>query len=77
MLEKVCAAVTIVGTFVALWTIKELDLLIFITIPLVIVAVIINLVGIVFLFCEGTILTSARRVKTSPQVGKTLKGTAS
>ena len=78
MLEKVGAAVTIIGTFVALWAIKMMDLPIFIEIPLVIVAVIICLVGIVFLFSEGLILTSDRRKTWSiPQVGKTSKETAS
>jgi hypothetical protein len=77
MLEKLGAFVVIIGTFAALYGIKTLNLPIFITVPLVIVGVIICLVGIVFLFSEGPILTSARRVKTAPQVGKTPKGTAS
>jgi len=67
MLEKVGAAVTIIGIFVALWAIQMMDLPIFIAVPLVIVAVIICLVGIVFLFAEGTILTAAHRVETSPK----------
>jgi hypothetical protein len=69
MLEKVGAAVTIIGTFVALWAIQMMDLLLFIAVPLVIVAVIICLVGIVFLFAEGTILTRDRGGKRTPKVG--------
>jgi len=77
MVEKVGSAVTIIGTIAALWGIKMLNLSVFITAPLAFVGVIICLVGIVFLFSEGPILTSSRRVKTAPQVGKTMKGTAS
>lgn len=66
MLEKVCAAVTIIVTFVALWAIKMMDPPIFIAIPIVFVAVIVCLIGIVFLFTEGRILTSTRRVKAIP-----------
>jgi hypothetical protein len=77
MLEKLGAAVVIVGTFAALYGIKTLNLPIFITVPLVIVGVIICLVGIVFLFSEGPILTSAWRVKATSRVGKTMKETAS
>ncbi len=77
MVEKVAAAVTIAGTFVAMWAIKMMDLPIFITVPLVIVAVIICLIGIVFLFAEGTILPSARRVEKAPKAGETLEETAS
>ena len=76
MLEKLAAAVTIAGTFVALCAIKMMDLPIFITVPLAIVAVIICLVGIVFLFAEGTILTSARRVEKAPIAEETLGETA-
>ena len=76
MLEKVGAAVTIIGTFVALWAIQMMDLPLFIAVPLVIVVVIICLVGIVFLFAEGTILTSAHRDKAALPVGKTMRGTA-
>jgi hypothetical protein len=54
-----------------------MDLPIFITVPLSIVAVIICLIGIVFLFAEGTILPSARRVEKAPKAGETLKETAS
>jgi len=71
MLEKVCAAATIIVTFVALWAIKTMDLPIFIGIPLVFVAVIICLVGIVFLFSEGAVLKSTRRVKTDSRAGET------
>jgi len=71
MLEKVCAAATIIVTFVALWAIKTMDLPIFIGIPLVFVAVIICLVGIVFLFSEGPVLKSTRRVKTDSRAGET------
>ena len=77
MLEKLGGAVAIVATFAALWGINMLNLSIFITVPLAFVGVIICLVGIVFLFSDGPIFTSARRVKTAPQVGKTMKGTAS
>lgn len=77
MVEKLGGAVAIVAIFAALWGIKMLNLSIFITAPLAFVGVIICLVGIVFLFSDGPIFTSARRVKTAPQVGKTMKGTAS
>lgn len=78
MLEKLGAAVTIIVSFVALWTIQMMDLPIFISIPLVFVAVIICLVGIVFLFSEGPVLTSARRKTWSiPQAGQTSKVTTS
>ncbi|MHB9098726.1 MAG: hypothetical protein ACYC5X_13000 [Syntrophales bacterium] len=77
MLEKLGAVVVIVGTFMALWVIKTLNLPVFITVPLAFVCTIICLVGIVFLFSEGPILTSSRRVKMVPQVGKTMKETAS
>jgi len=73
MLEKVGAAVTIGGTFLALWVIQMTNLPLFIAIPLVFVAVIICLVGIVFLFSEGPIFTSTSRVKTDSQVGETLE----
>jgi ABC-type long-subunit fatty acid transport system fused permease/ATPase subunit len=63
MLEKVGAAVTIIVSFVALWTIQMMDLPIFLAIPLVFAAVIICLVGIVFLFAEGSILKEHRRQK--------------
>ena len=43
-----------------------MDLPIFIAIPIVLVVVIVCLVGIVFLFAEGRILTSARRAKAVP-----------
>jgi hypothetical protein len=77
MLEKLGAVVVIVGTFAALYGLKTLNLPVFITVPIVIVAVIICLVGIVFLFSEGPILTSARQAKSIPQVGESAKGTAS
>jgi hypothetical protein len=54
-----------------------LNLPVFITALFAFVGTIICLVGIVFLFSEGMILTSARRVKTAPRVGKTMKETAS
>jgi hypothetical protein len=72
MLEKVCAAITIIVTFVALWAIKMMDLPMFIAIPVVFVAVIACLVGIVFLFAEGRILTSARRAKAVPDAEDSL-----
>ncbi len=77
MVEKVGAAVTIIGTIAALWGIKMLNLPVFITALFAFVGTIICLVGIVFLFSDGPIFTSARRVKTAPQVGKTMKETAS
>jgi hypothetical protein len=77
MLEKLGGFVAIVATFAALWGIKMLNLPVFITALFAFVGTIICLVGIVFLFSEGTILTSARRVKTAPRVGKTMKATAS
>ena len=77
MLEKLGAVVVIVGTFMALWGIRTLNLPIFFTVLLAFVCTIICLVGIVFLFSEGPILTSSRRVKTAPKVGKAMKETAS
>ena len=77
MLEKVAGAVTIAGTFVAVWVIKMMDLPIFITVPLIFVDVIICIIGIVFLCSEGTILPSARRVEKAPKAGETLKEKAS
>ena len=77
MLEKLGAAVVIVGTFTALWGIKTLNLPVFIIVLLAFVCTIVCLVGIVFLFSEGPILTSSRRVKMVPHTGKTMKETAS
>ncbi|MDO9228274.1 MAG: hypothetical protein Q7U03_01790 [Syntrophales bacterium] len=78
MVEKLGAAVVIVATVAALGVIKMLNLPVFVTALFAFVGVIICLVGIVFVFSEGTILTSARRqAKSIPQVGKTLKETAS
>lgn len=77
MLEKLGAVVVIVGTFTALWVIKTLNLPVFITIPLAFVGAIICLVGIVFLFSEGPILKSSRRVKVVPQTAKAVKETVS
>lgn len=77
MLEKLGGAVAMVVSIAAMAGLKMLNLPVFITAFLVFVCVMIYLVGIVFVFSEGTILTSARRVKTAPQVGKTLKETAS
>ena len=60
MVEKLGAAVAIVGTLAVLWVIKTLNLPVF-TALFAIVCVTIYLVCIVFLFSEGKILTSARR----------------
>jgi len=77
MLEKLGGVVAIVASMAAMAGLSRLNLPIFINIPLVFVCVMIYLGGVVFLFSEGPIFTSARRVKMAPQVGKTLQETAS
>jgi len=62
----VCAGIS------KLWAIKMMDLPIFISLPVVFVAVIVCLIGIVFLFAEGGILTSARRAKAVPDAEDSL-----
>jgi len=76
MLEKMGAVVVMVATCLALWWIQEMNLPVFIAVPLVIVGAMTYLVGVVFLFAEETILTSARRVETAPQVEETLEEAA-
>lgn len=77
MLEKLGGTAAMIGSIAAMAGLTMLNLPVFITALLVFVCVMIYLGGIVFLFSEGTILTSARRVKMAPQVGKTLQETAS
>ena len=69
MLEKLGGVVAMVASMAAMAGLSRLNLPIFINIPLVFVCVMIYLVGVVFLFSEGPILTSARRVKTAPKAG--------
>ena len=78
MLEKLGGVDAMVASVAAMAGLSRLNLPIFINIPLVFVCVMIYLGGVVFLFSEGPIFTSARRqAKSIPQVGKTSKGTAS
>ena len=77
MLEKLGGVVAMVASMAAMAGLSRLNLPVFINIPLVFVGVMIYLGGVVFLFSEGPIFTSAHRVKTAPRAGKTMKETAS
>jgi hypothetical protein len=78
MLEKVGAFVVMVATCFALYWIREMKLPLFITIPIVFAGAIIYLVGVVFLFAEGTILSSAHQSpkEIDPRIEKNLKEAA-
>lgn len=67
-----------VATCFALYWIREMKLPLFITIPIVFAGAIIYLVGVVFLFAEGTILTSAHQPQkeTDPRIEENLKEAA-
>jgi len=78
MLEKLGGVVAIVVAFVVLWLISTFQPPIFVQIICAFVGALICLIGIVIVFSEGPIFTSARRqAKSIPQVGETSKGTAS
>jgi apolipoprotein N-acyltransferase len=68
MLEKIGAFFVMVATFFVLYWISELHLPLYITIFAVLVGTFTYLIGVVFLFAEGTILTSARRAKQQAEV---------
>ncbi|TSA45168.1 MAG: hypothetical protein D4R56_05955 [Deltaproteobacteria bacterium] len=76
MLEKLLGAVIIIVAFVVLWLISAFQPPIFVQIICAFAGAIVCLIGIVIVFSEGPVFfTAARRVKTSPQVGETAKGT--
>jgi len=78
MLEKLGGFVTIVIAFVALWLISVFKPPTFVQIICAFVGAFVCLIGIVIVFSEGPIFTSARRqAKSIPHVGETSKGTVS
>ena len=78
MLEKLLGFVTIVVAFVALWLISAFQPPIFVQIICAFVGAFVCLIGIVIVFSEGPVFTSARRqAKSIPRVGETSKGKAS
>ena len=78
MLEKLGGFVTIVIAVTGLALISVFEPPTFVQIICAFIGAFICLIGIVIVFSEGPIFTSARRqAKSIPQVGKTSKGTAS
>lgn len=75
MIEKLGAIVSMVFSILALMGLSTLDLPTFITALLALVCSLIFLVGNVFLFSEGTILTSTQKARTAFRVGKTIETT--
>ena len=69
MLEKLGGFVTIVIAFVALWLISVFKPPTFVQIICAFVGSFVCLVGVVFLFSEGRILTKDRRGKRTPKGG--------
>jgi hypothetical protein len=69
MLEKMGGVAAMAASFAAMVGLRELNLPVFITIPLVFACVMIYLGGVVFLFAEGQILTKDRGSKRAPKVG--------
>jgi hypothetical protein len=77
MLEKLGGFVTIVAAVTALCLISLFDPSIFVQILCGLVGSFVCLLGVVFLFAEGQILTKDFLVKKVPKVGQTAKATAS
>lgn len=75
MIEKLGAIVSMVFSILALMGLSTLDLPTFITALLALVCSLIFLVGNVFLFAEGTILTSTQKARTAFRVDKTIETT--
>jgi hypothetical protein len=69
MIEKMGGVAAMVASFAVMAGLRELNLPVFITIPLVFACVMIYLGGVVFLFAEGQILTKDRGGKRTPKVG--------
>jgi len=69
MLEKLGGFATIVVAVTGLALISVFQPPTFVQIICALVGSIICLIGVVFLFSEGQILTKDRRVKTAPKVG--------
>ena len=69
MLEKLGGFATIVVAVTGLALISVFQLPTFVQIICALVGSFVCLVGVVFLFAEGRILTKDRRVKTAPKVG--------
>jgi cell division protein FtsW (lipid II flippase) len=56
MYEKIGAAFVMIVTIIAMVFFKGLELPALITVPLVVACIVIYLIGVVFLFAEGTII---------------------
>ena len=69
MWEKLGGLATIVVAVTALCLISVFEPPIFVQIICALVGSLVCLVGVVFLFAEGRILTKDRRVKKAPKVG--------
>jgi hypothetical protein len=69
MLEKLGGFATIVVAVTGLALISVFQPPVFVQIICALVGSFVCLVGVVFLFAEGQILTKDRRVKTAPKVG--------
>jgi hypothetical protein len=69
MLEKLGGFATIVVAMTGLTLISVFQPPTFVQIICALVGSFVCLVGVVFLFAEGRILTKDRRVKTAPKVG--------
>jgi hypothetical protein len=68
MCEKIGAAFVMIVTIIAMVFFKGLELPALITIPLVVACTVIYLMGVVFLFSEGTIIKWPQRVKAASRV---------
>lgn len=69
MLEKLGGLATIIVAVTGLALISVFQPPTFVQIICALVGSVVCLVGVVFLFAEGQILTKDRRVKTAPKVG--------
>ncbi len=69
MLEKLGGFVTIVVAVIGLALISVFEPPTFVQIICALVGSFVCLIGVVFCFAEGQILTKDRRVKTAPKVG--------
>lgn len=73
MIEKLVAIVAMISSMLALMGLSTLNFPTFFIILLALICTLIFLVGNVFLFADGTVLTSTRKAKTSSRVVKTME----
>ena len=69
MLDKLCGGLIIIAAVTGLVLISVFEPPTFVQIICAFVGSVVCLVGVVFMFSEGKILTKDRRVKSAPKVG--------